>query len=137
MTHSNTDLLGYPLPEPLPANKHLHWHELVGHTIKAVIEDPAGGRSVDVLIITETNCFIPIQAQPEDEDTASISTCHRSWGGESVISEWASARELLDAGAINAGEYQALKEAEERRKAEEKARQIKQAEERLARLKGS
>lgn len=133
--NQHTDLLGDPLPEPLPANQHLHWHELVGHTIKAVIEDPAGIKEADVLIITETNCFLPVRAIPEDQDTASISTGQGFFSSPSALSEWASARELLDAGAINAGEYQALKEAEDRRKAEAKARQIKLTEERLAKLK--
>lgn len=68
---------------------------------------------------------------------ASISTCNRSYGGESIINEWASAKELLDAGAINSSEYEALKEAEERRKAEERARLIKQAEDRLVKLKAA
>jgi hypothetical protein len=131
------DLLGDPIPEPLPSNKHLRWDELIGHTIRAVIEDPAGQRQTDVLIITETNCFLSISAEVVDEDEATISTGHYSYGSPSLrtLSEFASAQELWDVSAINGGEYQVLKEAEERRKSEQKAKEIQLAEERLARLK--
>jgi hypothetical protein len=135
----NTDLLGDPIPEPLPSNKHLRWDELAGHTIKAVIEDPAGQRQSDVLIITETNCFVTISADVVDGDEARISTGHYFYGSSPspTLSEFASAKELFAAHAINGGEYQALKEAEERRKAEYKAKQVQLAEERLAKLKAS
>lgn len=118
----STDLLGDPLPDytpELPRNEQFsEFFQLVGHTIKAVFDPPAGGkRSADLVVVTETGCWIAAEASVDGcgEDSAFLSVKDGRFGG-GEISDYCSAAELLRAGVISQVEHDflALKEAEQK-----------------------
>jgi hypothetical protein len=110
----NLDLLGEPLPDPLPENQEFRsWEQLVGHTIKAVIESPSGKRRCDALIVTETRCYLAVIAEPEDDEVAHLTIPSNSYGSkESCLSDWASAQQLLRENCISKNEFDVMRAQE-------------------------
>jgi hypothetical protein len=98
---------------------------LVGHTIKAVIENPCGKRDVGVVIVTETGCYIALSAEGGSYDEAPTIEVEPSFYGSSDIplGDYLSAGDAFHNGLINQSTYELLKvkEAEER-EAEKKAK---------------
>ncbi len=98
---------------------------LVGHTIKAVIENPCGKRDVGVVIVTETGCYLALSAEGGSYDEAPTIEVEPTYYGSSDIplGEYLSAGDAFHSGLINQSTYELLKvkEAEER-EAEKKAK---------------
>lgn len=96
------------------------WNGLVGHTIKAVI-NPTGKREVSVILITETGCWMALDATGGSYDEKPIIEIDPpNWGQpEIALSEYLTAADAFHAGLINAPTYELLREKEV---AEEKAK---------------
>lgn len=120
MTNPALDLLGDPLPEPLPQNLHLtDISELVGHTIKAAIENPNGRRQVDFLIVTETNCWIAFDGEPGDDDESAFARIVGPGYGNTkptALSDFACPLALKNHGCISESEYTYLQEKDDENK---------------------
>lgn len=126
------DLLGDPVAEPLPAGERLrYFDQLVGHKILAVFEGTECEPHVDVVIVTETKCWLTAHAE-RDGDSAYIviSGSYR----ENNLSDYVKAKRLLDAGCINAGEYDVLSKAEAEKEASERERKANHLRQQLAEL---
>lgn len=99
--------------------------DLVGHTIKAVIEHPMGKRDAQVVIVTETGCWLALSAEGGSYDEApTIEVQPMYHGGSDVpLGDYLSAGDAFHNGLINQATYELLraKEAEER-EAEKKAK---------------
>lgn len=140
MSAPDTDLLGDPLPEPLPANLQLQdADELTGHSILAVFDSPNGRYQVDLVIVTATGCWLALEAETDGcgEDSASIQNVgrYRRYSTEpALLSDYVSAKELLRAGVINSGEHERLRAVEKEREAEENARKVGRLRQQLAML---
>lgn len=133
------DLLGDPLPEPLPENLRLiHLDQLVGHTILGAFktrtshDDGAG-----FVLVTQTNCWMVIKA----ENNGSSSDAYAGIDSfvsypRTPITNYVEPAELLEARCITQAEHDAVvaKEAEEKRQRDEARAQRLRAE--LQRLEG-
>lgn len=109
------DLLGDPLPEPLPSGERFrYFDQLVGHTILAVFEGMQCARDADVVIVTETKCWLAAGAE-DDGDSADI--CVYDTYSQRSLNDYVKAKDLLDSGCINQGEFEVLRKAEEAREA--------------------
>ena len=109
------DLLGDPLPEPIPSNEQLtEWHELVGHTIKAVINCPTSDHKLDAILITETNCWMGLVAETDSfgNDRPTLQIVGERYQDPRSLSAFASAQELKSAACINEEQFQHLKASE-------------------------
>lgn len=99
--------------------------DLVGHTIKAVIEHPMGKREADVVIVTETGCWLALSAEGGAYDEAPTIEVHPMYyGGSDVpLGEYLSAGDAFHSGLINQATYELLKAKEaEDREVEKKAK---------------
>jgi hypothetical protein len=130
MTNPETDLLGDPLPEPLPENIQLtDWDQLTGHTIKAAIDICSGRRRAEVVLVTATNCFLALEVEPEDCDSAELKVVRGPYGGGEGynLHDFVSADMLHTYGCISDSVRNHLRTVESERKK-------KQAADRAARL---
>lgn len=93
--------------------------DLAGHTVKAVIEHPSGKRQVDVVIVTETGCWLALKADGGSYDEAPTIEVEPSYYGASDIplSDYLSAGDAFHNGLINQPTYEILR-AKERDEAE-------------------
>lgn len=115
------DLFGDPIPAPLPSGERLrYFDQLVGHKILAVFDGMQCAPHVDVVIVTETKCWLAAVAE-DDGDSAYINVSD-TWSDRS-LSDYVKAKDLLEADCINQGEYDVLRKAEEAREAVERERQ--------------
>lgn len=126
MQMPETDLLGDPIPEPLPEGKRFNdVSELIGHTILAVFDSPSGRRRCEMVIVTATRCWVALDAQTDGcgEDSAYINVlCERHYGREKeVLHDFVPAWELLQAGCISQTDYHYLKGIEDKREQDAKA----------------
>jgi len=110
---------------------------LVGHTIKAVIENPTGRRDADVVIVTETGCWLAISAEGGSYDEAPTIEVEPSFYGSSDIplGDYLSAWDSFEHGLINKATYELLlvkeleeKEAEKKVKADRLRNQLAELE---------
>lgn len=141
-THQHTDLLGDPLPDPLPEGERLtDVDQLVGHTIKAVFERPRCGPhflSADLVLVTETRCWITFEISSDDDD-ASLEVSggyHLGLKPQASLSDYVGADELLRGGCIHAAEHAVLKAEEVKLEEEEKAKKAAFYRRRLEELEG-
>lgn len=129
MTEPLLDLLGDELPEPLPQGLQLtDWRQLTGHKILAAIDEPGGRRQADMLIITETNCWMALKTESDGDEcggarvsVVSDGTYHGQTAA--VFTDFASAAILFATGCITQPAYAHLKEIEDAAKAKESAEQ--------------
>ena len=101
------------------------WKDLVGHTIKAVIDDPLGKRDAQVVIVTETGCWMALDAEGGYHDEApTIEVLPSFYGGSDVpLSDYISAGDAFHNGLINPATYELMRvKEEEEREAEKKAK---------------
>lgn len=115
------------------------WDELVGHTIKAVIESPLGKRNVSAVIITETGCWMAIDADGgslHDEKPYALIDPPYHGGGDIPLDQYLSANDLLRAGLINQATYQLLKEKEDQEAAAAKKAKAERLRKQLQELEG-
>lgn len=118
---SEHDLLGDPIPEPLPSGERFrYFDQLVGHTILAVFEDSRCAPHVDVVIVTDTKCWLVAHAD-HDGDSAFIVV--NDYGHQKSLNDYVKAKDLMDTGCINQGEYEVLRKVEEEREAVARERQ--------------
>jgi hypothetical protein len=112
---------------------------LVGHTIKAVIENPTGKRQVDIVIVTDTGCYLALSAEggSYSYDEAPTIEVEPSFYGSSDIplGEYLSAWDSFENGLINKATYELLltkeleeKEAEKKAKADRLRKQLAELE---------
>lgn len=117
-------------PAPLPRDIRLtNIEDLVGHTITAVIDAPRGARvSIDALIVTETGCWMTLEARPDDDEHAHLVTSTgRSYLKDELqdaLVNFASPDELQAAGLISAAQAAALTEQLEAERQKERARRV-------------
>jgi len=129
---STTDLLGDKAPEPLPAGTNLRYFEdLVGHTILAVFEGRRARRGAQLVIVTETKCWLTAHAEP-DGDSPYIAVPYGIDG--QLLSDYVRSNDLFETGCINAGEFEVLRKAEEESDAADRERQKNLLRQRLAAL---
>ena len=122
----STDLLGHNIPDDLPANKQLtDVSELAGHTIKAAIDAPGGRYDCDLVIVTETGCWLAIQAEKDgccSDDGAVLEVIGaRHYHAKYLLSDFASAIMLKTHGVINQGEFELLRSIEVEREEKQNA----------------
>lgn len=124
-------LESYSAPSPLPHDKQLtRESELVGHTIAAMVMEPCGAVNADVVIVTETGCWLVIVAEVDDDEpilNVNTSTVR-------VLRDYLSAGDMLSAGLILEGEFDAIRTAEmerERIVKQQRARNLRQEADRL------
>ena len=113
--------------------------DLVGHTIKAVIEDPMGKRDVQMVIVTETGCWLAMKAEGGIYDEApTIEIDPPYYGGSDIpLGDYLSAQDALYHGLINQSIYEVLRNqeiAEEENKKKAKAAYLRKQ---LADLEGA
>ena len=137
-----TDLLGDPIPEPLPDGVRLNdSSELHGHTILAVFESPGGRYASDMVIVTATRCWIVFRAEVDgyaNDESAYINVKHSyiHRGDPETLHDYVSARELLQSNCIQQAEYVRLKALEDQRENEVKAKRAARLRSELAQLEG-
>ena len=87
---------------------------LVGHTIKAVIENPSGKRDVSAVLITETGCWLALDADGGTCDEKPYVTVDPPYAGSSDVplSEYLTAVDMMHAGLINLPTYELLRAKE-------------------------
>ena len=117
-------------------------HELVGHTIKCVIEPLTLNKEknhADFVIVTETMCWLALEAQLAgycSEDGAEIRVCGNSWKRDQTMFDYLDADDLLENGLVNQPQHALLKQKEEQKQSERKAAKAIQLRAELARLEG-
>jgi hypothetical protein len=114
------------------------WDGLVGHTIKAVVASPSGPMDVAAVIVTETGCWMAIDAESGAHDEApSVFVSFPYYGSDDVpLNQYLSAADSLHAGLINQATYQLLRAKEDAAKAESKKRKAEHLRRQLAELEG-
>lgn len=114
----------YTNPAPLPSNMRLtEESELVGHTIAALITNPYGpaarrANSDCMVIVTQTRCWLVLQAEGDGDDGACISVRDSSYELSHALSDYLSAHDMLMAGLIGHSEYAVARAAEDAKASE-------------------
>lgn len=125
--------------------------DLVGHTIKAVITHPTGrlGDEVDMVIVTETLCWLVLEAdQPycvEERATVSVRPCRGGqWSHSSqavkpaeTLHDYLGAAEMLSNGLVSHPQYLALVQIEEQANEDARQKKADALRKQLAALEGS
>lgn len=109
---SQTDLLGDPLPDPLPEGERFtELSQLVGHTVQAVFDNNyrLRGRGVEAVIVTQTKCWVPLSAE-HDYESAFLRVVRY---GAHTLHDFVRAKDLLDTGCITQAEFLELKKVED------------------------
>ena len=111
--------------------------DLVGHTIKAVIEQTVGKREADLVIVTETGCYLVLNAEGgtyDEEPTIEVEPSF--YGGSDIpLGEYLSAGDAFHSGLINKTTFELLRakeieeaEAEKKKKADKLRKQLAELE---------
>lgn len=110
---------------------------LVGHTIKAVIQSTCGKRQVGLVIVTETGCWLALDAE-NDGDEAILEVDPLYSGGKDIpLGDYLSAHDAFTHGLINKPTHDFLRAKEDAAEAEEKKRKADRLRKELAELEGS
>lgn len=120
----------------LPEGKRLTSFEgLVGHTIKHVCEAPMGhaGQGLGAIFITETLCWLPVQAHDNGFDGAPSLSVHR-YSQEHLLSDFMTAYELHAAGLLTDAQRDHMQVQEREREAEKNRRQAAYLRDQAAKL---
>ena len=140
MQMPETDLLGDPIPPPLPEGQRLQdTAELIGHTIMSVFDGSSGAKdSGGLVIVTATRCWLPLAAEKgfDEDDDPGIEVDLETFVAKKSIDGFVGADELWHAGCISQGEHHALKAEETKRENEAKARRAARLRSELAELEG-
>lgn len=112
--------------------------DLVGHTIKAVIEQTVGKREADVVIVTETGCYLVLNAEGgtyDEEPTIEVEPSF--YGGSDIpLGDYISAGEAFHSGLINQTVYEYLRAKEIEEAEAQKKKKADQLRKMLAELEG-
>lgn len=120
----------------LPEGKRLASFEaLVGHTIKYVCEAPMGhaGQGLGAIFITETLCWLPVQAHYNGFDSEPSLSVHR-YSQEHLLSDFMTAYELHAAGLLTDAQRDHMQVQEREREAEKNRRQAAYLRDQAAKL---
>lgn len=107
--------------------------ELVGQTIKAVMQFPSK-RDADAVIVTTDNNWIVLRAEGSDDAELTVV---RDWRNEETLHSYCSAQDLYRNGCINSGELALLQEQERKAEEGERKRKADRLRAELARLEGN
>ncbi len=135
MTH--VDLLGDPLPEPLPTNMRLNdFCQLVGHTIKAAFTDTGAYFDTALVLVTETGCWLAADAENGMyEEPAELVVLYEYQAPRAeTLGDFVRPLDLQITGCISSVEYQQLKALEDERNAKHRDRTAARLRAELARL---
>jgi hypothetical protein len=115
-----------------------NFEDLVGHTIKTVIESPSGKRQVDVVIVTETGCYLAISAEGGSYNEAPTIEVEPSLyvSSDIPLGEYLSAWDYFEHGLINKATYELLLAKELEEKEVEKKTKADRLRKQLAELEG-
>ena len=112
--------------------------DLVGHTIKAVIEQTVGKREADLVIVTETGCYLVLNAEGgtyDEEPTIEVEPSF--YGGSDIpLGDYISANEAFRSGLINYPTYELLEAKEIEAAQAEKKKKADYLRKQLAELEG-
>jgi len=109
---------------------------LIGHTIKAVIQSTGGKRQVSLVIVTETGCWLALDAQ-NDGDYAILEVEPTFYGGADIpLGDYLSAHDAFTNGLINKAAYDILKAKETEAEVAKINARAKRLREELAKLEG-
>lgn len=136
---AGVDLLGDPLPDPLPSNSRLLYEdELRGHEIRAVFMDTLGiyGQA-SMVMVTATGCWIVFDAEADSEGvTIKIDRPYSGTAKAVELIGYVPAQQLLDANCISTAEFARLKAIEDEDAAAKKATRANHLRNQLAELEG-
>ena len=131
------ELEAYDPDDALPHDMRLDYaQDLVGHKISAVITECAGAKAdgSEVLIVTETGCWIVLASTDDPEWPTVIVERGKSWMHNETISEYASADQMLQTGLITQAQRDYLRAEEKKREDEKKAKRAAALRAELAKL---
>ncbi|MEJ1934500.1 hypothetical protein WDZ92_30250 [Nostoc sp. NIES-2111] len=134
----HTDLLGDPLPEPLPSNSRLtRMSDLVGHEVRAVFDETQGtyGHAA-MVIVTATGCWLALDIEGCDLDDAYISVYSEHNPKPIELIGYVPAAQLLNENCITDAEYRRLKVLEDEHAETERQRKANHLRRQLAELEG-
>lgn len=134
----NTDLLGDPLPEPLPSNSRLQsMDELIGHEVRAMFDETRGIHgSAALVIVTATGCWLALDIEGYGIDDAYV-TATRDYSSTPVeLVGYVPAAQLLAANCVTDAEYRRLKALEDEHAEVERQRKANHLRRQLAELEG-
>lgn len=123
-------------PDPLPRDVQLaDEDDLKGHTIAAVFIGPVGRYQCEMVIVTETRCWLVFDTERDggccDDDGGEIvvkgNRAHYG-GAEATLADYVPARSLHAQGIISGSVLAQLQLVENERKAKEKADKVKRLE---------
>jgi hypothetical protein len=139
-TRPHFDLVSYE-DKTLPEGKQLFSLEaLQDHTIRAVVSDPSGELYCHVVFVTETNCWVAVEAEMAGfcaEDGVDIKVCGDSWSNKvQTLSQYLSVADMKYANLATPGELAALQAIEDKKAADEKAKKAAQLRRELSELEG-
>lgn len=139
------DLLGDPLPEPLPAHSRLtDADQLVGHEVRAVFTDTVGTYGhAEMVIVTATGCWLAMDIQGVSLEDAEL-TVIRPYSSKPVeLIGYVPASQLRSESCVTDSEYHRLKaledehkETERQHKETERQRKANRLRQELAELEG-
>lgn len=136
----STDLLGDPLPEPLPTNSRLTDEEqLIGHEIRAVFCSTSGTYGhADMVIVTATGCWIVFEIDGSAIDDAELYVDRGRYisGTPTELIGYVSASDLLHANCVTDSEYRRLRALEDEHAETERQRKANHLRQQLAELEG-
>ena len=123
-----------------------HSGELVGHTIKAIVEYPDGtlAEPGSVVLVTETGCWAVFTVQGYSFEEASVGLdLKKQTGGHGLrplrdltLHDFLSARDMQSEGIIGDAEYQLLHKKEQEAKQADRLAKAEKLRQELARLEG-
>lgn len=131
------DLLGDPLPAPLPTNSRLiDEAELAGHEIRAMFIETRGTLGYpSTVIVTATGCWMVLGIGGSELDDAYIKVDTGDYHRQpSELIGYVPADELAAANCVTDAEYRRLKALEDQQKEEARQREAERLRERLAAL---
>jgi len=111
---------------------------LVGHTIKAVIESTGGKRHARLVIVTDTGCWLALDATSDgDRDYEILEVDPPGLGMADIpLGDYLSAHDAFTHGLINKPTHNILRAKEEEAVAAEKKRKADRLRKELAELEG-
>ncbi len=113
--------------------------DLEGHTIKAVVTDPGGELHCNAVFVTETDCWLALDAQMDGgwEDGVSLRVCGDQWRNTpQTMSQYLSVDDMMLANLATPAQLAGLQLIADQKAAQERARKAEQLRKELAELEG-
>lgn len=132
------DLLGDPLPEPLPSNERLtSIHDLAGHEVRAVFEGTSGtyGHAA-LVIVTATGCWLALDVGGYSFEECQIEVIAQYSSKPIELVGFVRADDLRRKNCISDAEYTRLRRLEQEHKEIERQRKANHLRQQLAEIEG-